>query len=252
MLPLSYLYLSFLYWLTVSPRFLPAGPIEETILATQMLRAVVVFAIPRLRRGLGLSTIWRLFAWEPLIAAILFILGIATSDAYGFTSLGTQILGAWIPAFLVAFLPLGMYKVASKMLDASTPLIVSLTSTSFLVALVSILVSATQSSTTATGLMGVSMLLLSTLVGSGISSSTPLQVSAASTVFAVAIVLYAVSRGRDPPTMRRLLIVFAVVGVGAAILWAAIVSSLTVSSALAFALPALLLLGIVWWVAHGR
>jgi hypothetical protein len=252
MLPLSYLYVSFLYWLSLNPRFLPVGPVEEAVLVTQLLRALVVFTVPRYRRGLGLGTIGSVFAWELPVAAILLVLAIASGDAYGLSSLATQVFGAWAPSFLIAFLPLAIYKVASKMLDRSAPLAVSLPSLSLLLVALVVLVSATDSTTPGTGLMGVSRLLFATLLGSGISSSTPLPASVAATVIAVAVVVYGVSQGREAPAMRMLSLVFAAAGIAATIFWALLVSSFTVSSALAFAVPALALLGMIWWITRGR
>ncbi len=249
--PLSLLYASLLYWLARNPDFLPIGVVEAAVFVTLIVRTLVILVVPGFRKANFFST-WMVFVPDLLVAAVLVACSVAAGDAY-LLSLSRQLFGAWVPAFLIAFLPLAMYKIGSKMRNKTSPISETLPSLTFIFVTLAVFVSATYSpAPSAQGLQGISQLIYGVVFGSRIASSQPLLLSVAGTVLAVAVVVYAVSQGSGAPVMRILLLSFIVIGLAATIGWGLIISSVTQSSTIAFSIPALVLLATIWGVTRAR
>jgi hypothetical protein len=247
--PLLLLYAYLIYWFARNPEFLPIGAVEISVFATQIARALIILILPRFRRA-KIDTVWIAFVPDLLIATGLAFSSFATGVPY-LLSISRQIFGAWAPAFLIAFLPLATYKAASRMRAGKTALSETLPSLSFIFVVLAIFVSATYSSGPSShGLAGVSNLIFGVVFPSQIASSTPLLVSVAGTVLALAMIVYGVSQGGEAPVMRHLLLALVVVGLAATVGWGLVVSTVTQSSTLAFAVPALALLAAIWGITH--
>jgi hypothetical protein len=222
--------------------------VEIVILSTQVARLLVVAAIPRFRRVRFLAIV-DVFSVEMLIVPILVILSLV-EGTYFLTAAG-QIIWAWPPAFMISFMPFTMYKIASKMREGPT-LSAMIPSVVAIFVSLTFLASATTSYTQFDGLMGISKLLLAAIFGSILTPSIPQDVSVAGTVLYFVMIVYAVSQGREAPRPRSGLLVFAVVGVVAAISWELAATSFTTSELWVFGVPALALVGIIWGVSHAR
>jgi hypothetical protein len=223
--------------------------VEIVILSTQVARLLVVTAIPRFRRVRFLAIV-DVFALEMLIVPALVILSLVVDATYFLAAAG-QIIWAWPPAFMISFVPFAMYKVGSKMRGGPTLSAIIPSVIAIFVSL-TFLASATTSYTQFDGLMGISKLLLAAIFGSILAPSIPLDASVAGTALYFVMIVYSVSQGSEAPRPRSGLLVFAVVGVVAAISWELAATSFTSSELWVFGVPALALAGIIWGVTHAR
>ncbi|MDA4136943.1 MAG: hypothetical protein OK449_08140 [Thaumarchaeota archaeon] len=247
--PLSYIYLSFLHWFYQNPRFYPDTTVEMIILNTQVARLLLVMVVPRFRRA---RFLWVLdvFTLEIIAFPIFILLSVAYGGTY-YLGIAGQIIWAWPTAFMIAFLPFAVYKLASKMRQQPT-LSATIPSVAAIFASLTFLASATTSYTQFDGLMGVSKLLLAAVFGSILTPSIPYEVSAAGVALYLVMIVYAVSQGSNAPPNRNGVLVFAVVGTVAAIGWELAANSFTSSDLWVFGAPALALVGVIWGVARAR
>jgi len=248
-LPLLYIYLSFLNWYYHNPRFYPATTIEMTILATQVLRLLVVLAVPRFRRAkflvvLDVFTLEILFV--PALVVLTLVEGGLTYIAYA-----GQIIWAWPPAFMMVFIPFAIYKLGAKVRQVPPVSLTIPAAVSIFVPLTYLAI-ATTTYTQFDGLMGISKLLLAAIFGSILKPSVPAEVSTAGVSLYLVLIVYAVSQGREAPPGRSGLLAFAVVGTVAAIGWETAARTFTGGEVLVFGVPALALAGVIWGVTRAR
>lgn len=249
LIPLCLLYLTVLDWLARDPGLLPLGALDAAVLVTQVARALVVIAVPRFRRA-GLFATCLVFVPDLLIAATLATFSSVAGDP-ALVAVSRQLFGAWAPSFLVAFLPLATYKVASKIRGGRAPLSETLPFFAFVFICLSVFVSAMYSpETTGPGLSGVSDALFAAVFGRQPASSGPVLLSITGTMLTVAMVVYGLSQGDEAPPMRSLLPTLAILGLAVTVGWALVISSLTQSSTLAFAVPALVLIAAIWGITR--
>jgi hypothetical protein len=248
-IPLLFVYFSFLYWWYQNPRFFPDTTVETIILTTQAARAIVVLAVPRFRRA-GFLSIIDIFTIEILSVPVFIVLSLEFGRSL-FLTIAGQIIWAWPPAFIITFLPISIYKLASKMYH-EPPLSLTVPSVVAIFVTLALLLTSTASFTTADGLMGLSKLLVATIFGSLLSPTTPFQVSSVGVALFFVLSVYAVTQGRGAPINRGAILVLALLGVVAAIGWTLVATSFTASYLWVFGLPALAMLGIVWGITRGR
>jgi hypothetical protein len=249
LLPLLYVYVSFIQWLYQNPRFFPANNVEMTILVTQVARTLIILAVPRFRRA-GFLAVLDVFTIEILTVPVLVIISLGYGDA-SLLAVAGQIIWAWPPAFLIAFLPLSMYRLVSKM-SQNPSLSLTIPAITGIFVSLAFLASATTSYTSVDGLMGISKLVVAAIFGSIIKASIPYDVTAAGIALYLVLIVYAVSQGNEAPAARGMLLVLAVVGAAAAIGWELAAGSFTGSDLLVFGLPAIVLAGLIWGVTRER
>jgi hypothetical protein len=248
-LPLLYIYLSFLNWYYHNPRFYPTTTIEMAILATQVLRLLVVVAVPRFRKAKFLVVL-DVFTLEILLVPAMVVITLVEG---GLTYIGYagQIIWAWPPAFMMVFIPFAVYKLAAKVRQVP-PISLTIPAAVSIFVPLAYLDIATTSYTQFDGLMGISKLLLAAIFGSILKPSIPAQVSTAGVALYLVLIVYAVSQGSESPPARSGLLAFAVVGTVAAIGWEAAARSFTSGEILIFGVPALALAGVIWGVTRAR
>lgn len=247
--PLLYLYLSFLGWFHHNARFYPDTTVEMVILGTQLLRLLVVMAVPRFRRA-GFLAVLDVFTVELVAFIALILLSIHYGGAY-YLSIAGQIVWAWPPAFLISFLPFVMFRLGS-MMRREPALSITIPSVAAVLVALTFMASATTTYTQFDGLMGVSALLLKAIFGSIITPSIPFYVTEAGIALYLVLIVYAVSQGSAAPPGRTGLLFFAVAGAAAAVGWKLAAAPFTSSELLVFGLPALLLVGLIWGITRAR
>lgn len=247
--PLLYLYLSFLLSLTSGATLLPDNLLESFIVATAVLRLVVILSFKRFRRA-GTITIVDILSLEVLFIPFLALAYAFLGDPI-FTTAIREVLSAW-PFGLALVVPIfGVYKLSSLMRE-SARLTVVLPPATALFALLALLESATTLKPQAPGLAGFLQIMASSFSG-GVASGTALPgVAVTGIVLYVVLMVYASARGRDDPTSWNLTLLLAVVGTLVTLGWALVAPEITDSAALAFGVPGLGLIAIVWWFARAR
>jgi hypothetical protein len=206
-------------------------------------------SVPRFRRA---SFLWILdiFTIEVIAFPVFIVFSLVYGGTY-FLNIAGQIIWAWPPAFMIAFLPFAMFKLASKMREEPT-LSATVPSVAAIFVSLTFLASATTSYTQFDGLMGISKLLVAAIFGSILTPSIPYEVTVAGMALYLVMVVYAVSQGSKAPPARTGILVFAVMGTVAAIGWELAATSFTSSDLWVFGVPALALVGIIWGITHAR
>jgi hypothetical protein len=248
-IPLVYVYASFLLWLVLGATFLPSDAIESFIVITAALRMAAILSIGRLRRADTLVII-DILSLEVLSLPFL---------ALGYLFLGNpifvigirEVLFAW-PFALILVSPIyGIYKLSTMMRDNAS-LTTILPSTVMLFALLAILDSATKLTPQASGLTGLSDSLISVFIGGLVPAVAPPAVALTGIVLYIALILYATTRGRDIRTSINPILILAVAGTLVALGWAFAALSITDVASLAFGVPGVALAAVLWVVSRAH
>jgi hypothetical protein len=246
--PLSFFYFYFFAWSIKSGAVPPTSLLEDVVLVTMVLRLAVVMSVGRLRRA-KVSLIVDIFALEVLVIAGLLVVYILTRVP-GYLSLLSSVALAWPAAVLLVFPPFALYRFASSMLHRAN-LSSVIPSAIGLFALLVIPAEVATLTSSVDGLSGVSRLLLQVLLGQARTAALVPEITFTGLLLYLALTFYVITQGEDRGGGVGALVV-AVVGSVVALSWSVVGSLLTDDLLLLFAVPGLVIVGLIWWTTRGR
>src|SRR5271169_270664 len=189
--PLAYMYLLFLSWV-ISNRILPgANYVETTVVATQLIRLVLIVSVKRLRRA-SITQVFNIFSIEIFSFPALIALSLLFGDHY-LLSVALTIV-ATLPSGLLCVVPaLVIYRLTSAM-GRDRRLLFTVPPAIALFALFAFVTGAVISQPAPVGLGGLSSLLLSALLKTRSIDTTPLVVLASIPLY-LSLATYASTQG---------------------------------------------------------
>jgi hypothetical protein len=252
--PLLFLYGSFLLWFVLDGNFLPTDRLGGLVLAAAVGRMILILSFRRLREGAPALVVDVLSAEVlaiPFLAVAYFLLGNPL-----FASEMKELFSVWPAAFLLVFPAYAIYKLSDLMRESTSLLTSVLPSATGVFALLSLLTTMSTVPSHSHGLAGFPALLISALSSSFLGGVAPQgslwDVAVAGVLLYVVLMVYAVTKERDPSISLELTLSFAVLASLVALGWALLASHVTGPPSLDFDLPGMMILVIIWWISRAH
>ncbi len=241
------LYGALIYWLGQNPIFLPASALEEAILGTMLLRLVLILSVRRLRRSAVAAA--DIFTAEILIVPALILAGITAGNPREYLSFAGDVLLVWAAAVLLVFPAFAIYRVAEMLRSGARLTSLILSSTGIYVVLL-LMLSATEGTTSAVGLAGLTRLLIGAILnGTTVASAQPVATAAGVALY-VGLVAHSALGAGQPSRRVEPLLLFPVLGTAAALAWGFLAGMGTNDTLFIFGVPSLLVIAAMWLVSR--
>jgi hypothetical protein len=243
---MSALYLFALARGALTGAMIPSTFIESFVLGTTLAGLAVIMLVPRFRDSAATS--FNILSVDILLLPAIGLAYLLTGDP-SFLQLAPGIFLAWPAAFMVVFPAYAIFRVTKGMMGGARLSFVIPAVTGLFILLTSLDLGFARSQAG----MGLSNLVKVALASaSGAGPQIPLETTVTGVVACAAIMLFALRRSPGVPSRIDSVLATASVATLGTIGWGVALSTVTTSAQLVFGVPALVLVGLIWWAYHAN